>query len=264
MSHKHKNKKYNPNNKPVMENGHLLDTSPRVVHTDKLKEKLNIRPFPWTEKQKQLIELILDKETKMVFISGPAGVSKTMLAVYCGLRLLNEKKQGEIFYVRSAIESGSKSLGAVPGLYEEKLDLYLHPLKEKLNELLPQSEINGLMKEQKIKGEAINYMRGRQIESYLILDESQNLTYSEIVTLITRAGKYSKFVILGDPAQSDLHGKSGFKTMFNIFNDEESKLNGIHSFEFTKEDVMRSGVVKFILGKLEDHKSNLSKESMFA
>ena len=83
----------------------------------------------------------------------------------------------------------------------------------------------------------------------------------ELKTLITRIGQYSKLIVCGDSRQSDINGKSGFKKMFNIFNDEESKQNGIFCFEFTTDDVMRSGVTKFILEKLD--RIQAQNESMF-
>lgn len=194
----------------------------------------------------------MDKKTKIVLIEGPAGVSKTFLAVYCGLKLLNEKRMSEIIYIRTIIESASKSLGSLPGEADLKFEPFIIPLKDKLDELLQKSDVHKLLNEQIIKSNPINYMRGTSKNcSYIIGDEIQNFSYSEIVTLITRLGHFSKLVCCGDMMQSDINGKTGFRKIFNIFNDEESRNNGIYCITLTKDDVVRSGIVKFILEKLE-------------
>lgn len=240
------------------------DKSPHIEQRDKIKEDLSIRNFPFTEKQKKLIDLILDKNTKIVFIKGPAGCAKSLISVYCGLRMLKEKKVGELLYIRSIIESASKSLGALPGEADLKMQPFMVPLEDKLFELLPASQVKMLVSDERVKANVINYLRGASLRAaYLIGDEIQNFTFSELTTLITRVGEHSKLVICADPAQSDINGKSGFMPMFNIFNDEDSKAQGIHTFEFTREDIMRSGVVKFIVEKLEKYKEDKDKSSMF-
>lgn len=244
---------------------HKEDKSQFVPQRDKIKDSLQINEFPWTEKQKQLIDLILNKDTKMVFISGPAGTSKTLISAYCGLKLLNDKKVSDILYIRTIIESASKSMGALPGFADEKFQPFLMPLEDKLHELVQPAQVNKLLDDKRIQAMPINFVRGASWNArYIWAEEQQNATFGEITTLITRLGKFSKMIIVGDPNQSDLNGKSGFRTMFNIFNDEESRKNGIFTFEFTKEDIMRSGTVKFIVEKLEQHKEIKSKEPMFS
>ena len=243
---------------------HKEDKSLHIEQRDKIKEELHIRNFPFTEKQKKLIDLILDKNTKIVFVKGPAGCAKTLVSVYCGLRILKDKKCGEFLYLRSIIESASKSLGSLPGEAELKMQPFMVPLEDKLLELLPNSQVKMLINDERVKANVINYLRGASYRAvYALGDEIQNFTFSELTTLITRLGEHSKLVICADPAQSDINCKSGFMTMYNIFNDEESRQNGIHTFEFTKEDIMRSGTVKFIVEKLESHKSEKSKDPMF-
>ena len=85
----------------------------------------------------------------------------------------------------------------------------------------------------------------------IIADEAQNMTYKELLTLITRTGEFSKVFILGDPEQSDINGKSGFIKMLGHFDDEESRQNGIHVFRFTEDDIVRSGLVQFIIRKVK-------------
>lgn len=233
------------------------DTSPYVFQREKIKHELNIRELPWTEKQKTLIELILHKDTKAVFISGPSGTSKTLLATYCGLKLLNQRKVSEIIYIRSIIESASKSLGFLPGEAENKLKPFIMPLMDKLEELLPPNNIKFLFDDQRIKPIPINFLRGASFNvNYIIADEMQNAEFSEIQTIITRMGNFSKFIFCGDPMQTDIKekGKTGFKPLFDLFNDEESRNKGIYCVELLEEDIMRSEILKFIVSKLQMYK----------
>lgn len=243
---------------------HKVDKSEHIPQREKIKEELRIRELNWTEKQKKLISLILDKNTNIVFISGPAGSSKSICAIYSALKLLADKKISSIKYLRTAIESSTKSLGYLSGDKIQKMEPYLEPCLDKLEELLPQSQINNLITDKRIEGDVINYARGRQANNQIwIADETQNFVFSEIVTFITRIGKFSKLILCGDLSQSDINSKSGYKAIIDIFNDEESRANGIHVFEFTKEDIMRSGTVKFIVEKLEKRKEEKHNESMF-
>jgi phosphate starvation-inducible PhoH-like protein len=233
------------------------DTSPYVAQREKIDFHLNIRELPWTEKQKKAIEIITAKDTKIVFLSGPAGTSKSLLATYCGLKLLNEKKVSEIIYVRSIIESASKSLGALPGFCEDKFKPFALPLTDKMEELIKASDIKRLLAEERIKPIPVNFLRGASFNvNYVIADEMQNAEHFELQTIISRIGHFSKFIICGDPMQCDIKEKqkSGFKPMFDLFNDEESREQGIHCLEIGKEDIVRSEILKFIVEKLEKNK----------
>lgn len=239
--------------KPVVTKGSLnIDNSPKVFQRSKLKTPLNIRSFNFTPKQQELINLILDKHSKVIFINGPAGTTKSYCAAYCALQLLNQKRASDILFIRSIIESASKSLGSLPGEFGEKFKPFLLPLEDKLNELLPKGDIDLLFKEQRIQPIPINFLRGASYNAKVIWsEESQNFSFKELTTLITRIGEFSKLIIVGDSRQSDLNGKSGFVNMLNLFNNEESRKEGIFTFEFNRSDVLRSGVLKFILEKLE-------------
>jgi len=229
------------------------DTTPRVHQNSKIGFELQIiERNDFTPKQKELIDLIEDKSTRAVFIQGPAGTSKTFTAIYAGLRLMNRKSISDIVYVRSIAESASKSLGSLPGEANDKMEPFLMPLYDKLEELLPSNQLKQLVKEERIQGIPVNYLRGASINAkFVVIDEAQNLTFEEITTSITRIGKFSKFIIVGDPLQSDIGKKSGFMDMFDLFNDEESRSQGIHCFSFTRDDIVRSGVLKYIIEKIE-------------
>jgi phosphate starvation-inducible PhoH-like protein len=228
------------------------DTSPKIHQNDKLKDCIKINDRELTPKQIELLKTLRDKDTKMVFISGPAGTSKTFTSILAGLHLINEKRVSEIIYVRSAVESSDSKLGFLPGEMDDKLSPYIQPLIDKLEELLQRSDIEKLKKEERIHGFPINFLRGLNWNAKVIVaDEAQNMTKKELVTLITRVGEFSKLYICGDPDQSDINGKSGFVSIMNLFDDEESRQNGIFIFKFDEDDIVRSGLVKFILKKLK-------------
>lgn len=229
------------------------DTSPKVYQNEKIKDLLRIDDRPLTQKQLELLELLQSKTTKLVFISGPAGTSKTYTSILAGLNLLNQKKISEIIYVRSVVESSDNKLGFLPGEMDEKMSPYIQPLIDKLEELLPKHDIDKLKKEERIHGFPINFLRGLSWNAKCIVaDEAQNMTKKELTTLITRVGEFSKLFICGDPDQSDINGKSGFVPMINTFDDEESRNNGVYVFKFTEDDIVRSGLIKFILKKLKN------------
>lgn len=231
------------------------DKSPKVHQNEKLRETLTINSkVTFTEKQKELTEILQNKQTKLVFLSGPAGSSKTFISVYSALNLLNEKKVSELIYVRSAVESADSKLGFLPGEMDDKMSPYIQPLVDKLEELLPKSQIDKLKKEERILGMPVNFLRGLNWNAKVIVaDEAQNMTKKELITLITRVGEFSKLFICGDLDQSDINGKSGFAPIMSSFDDEESKNHGIYVYKFTEEDIVRSELVKFILKKLKNN-----------
>ena len=135
--------------------------------------------------------------------------------------------------------------------------MFASVLNDKLEELLSTGDIKKLYADERIKGIPVNYLRGASYNAkVVILDEFQNATFSEIVTALTRIGKFTKYFVLGDPMQTDLRHKeqSGFKPMFDIFNTEQARAEGIYCVEFGKEDIMRSEILKFIVEQIENYK----------
>lgn len=227
------------------------DTSPIIPQRSKFRGNLSIYDRELTENQKKFLEIAGDKETKIMFVSGPAGSAKTYLSVLHALKMISEKRVSDLIYIRSAVESSSNSLGFLPGLTSEKLAPYIQPLMDKLEELLPKNEIGILMKEERIITIPVGFLRGLNWNAKaIILDEAQNTTTKELLTFMTRIGEFSKVFILGDPEQSDINGKSGFQKMLSSFDDEESAQNGIRVFKFTEQDIVRSALVKFIIQKI--------------
>lgn len=211
------------------------------------------REFNLSEKQQQILKCLLDEKTKIVFLSGVAGTSKTWLSVYAALNLLDRDFSKDIIYIRSLIESASKSLGYLPGSEEEKFSPFLIPLLDKCDEIISDNCSKQLIAANKISSSPINFLRGQNFRNKIILvDESQNISRKEMVTIISRMAEGSKMFILGDLMQTDLpEGTSGLADFIKIFDNEESRENGIFNFSFGKEDIVRSKLLRFIVEKIE-------------
>lgn len=239
------------------------DKSPRVEQGKKVAQDFRIKPFEWVEWQKEIIDLMLSKNTKIVFITGPAGTSKTLLAVYAALELIKNKKVSNLLYLRTAIESSSKSLGFLPGEAGDKMAPYLIPLQEKLVELVDKPTCDSLFKNGHIKSNLVNFLRGSSIHSQAVItDEAQNFSDKELITTLSRYGRFSKYFICGDKGQADIGEKSGFSYFCDLFDDQESRDNGIYVIRLTREHVMRSDELKFILEKIENS-SRMREKPMF-
>lgn len=209
-----------------------------------------------TKKQKEFLKIALNENTKIIYISGPAGSTKTFIAVYAALRQIISKDK-DLVYVRTVIESAERNLGFLPGGIEDKFNPYMLPLNDKLYELIEikesPSHIEELAKKNRIQAMPINYLRGASwTDKVIIADEAQNFTIKELTTLITRIGENCSLFICGDPMQSDINGKSGFNQIRKMFDDEESRSRGIYNFNFTEEDIKRSEILKFIIKKIGD------------
>ncbi len=254
MSFKKKKAKRHNKNREIQEDLQESINNQEEYLPEPPKKNIKLNNFNWTEKQKEFFKIALDKGTRIMLITGPAGTSKTFLSVYCGLQLINSKVVNDIMYVRSAVESSAQGLGFLPGTAEDKLRFYNLPFLDKMDELLAETRAEKLEKEGRISTFPINYARGMNWKSkFVILDEAQNSTYKEIITILTRLGDNSICFVLADPMQTDLknynqHG--GFEYLMEIFNDEESKQMGVQTFRFSEEDIMRSELVKFLVKKI--------------
>ena len=136
----------------------------KVPVENPIKRQIKLHQFPWTEKQKEFFKIALHPTTKIVFVEGPAGTSKTLLSVYCSLQLLNMKVSSDIMYLRSAVESSDKSLGFLPGSAEEKLRFYNLPFLDKLDELLLETKAEKLESEGRVSMFPVNFARGMNWE----------------------------------------------------------------------------------------------------
>ena len=221
-----------------------------------LNYKIN-NQFKLNEVHNSFMEIMLYKDTKMVFVDGPAGSAKSYLAVYGALQMLLKKQVQQIVYIRSIVESASKSIGSLPGEIGDKFHPWSLPLLEKMDELVGPKISGELMKNNYVKCLPVNFVRGLTFrDSFVIIDESQNLDSKELITILTRFGENSKYVVIGDSFQSDIGSKNGFSKIRNAFDDKESEEKGIHNFLFGPNEVVRSEILKFIVKKLESSPQN--------
>jgi phosphate starvation-inducible PhoH-like protein len=202
--------------------------------------------FPFTDNQTRCYYTINDNNTNMVFINGLAGSNKTYMSVYAALEHLKEGKCEQIVYIRSVVESSSRSLGALPGELDEKFGPYTLPLMDKLSEILDEGSTHALFNQKYIKAIPVNFVRGLTFhDSFVIIDEAQNLNRGELTTILTRFGRNTKYIICGDAKQSDIKD-SGFEKVFQLFDTEHSVKNNIHCAKFDVDDVVRSPILKHI------------------
>jgi phosphate starvation-inducible PhoH-like protein len=196
-----------------------------------------------TTNLKKLVQVSEKKD--MVFAIGPAGTGKTYTSVALAVRALRDKEVKRIILTRPAVEAG-ESLGFLPGDLKEKLDPYLQPLYDALRDMIPHEKLEGYMEKKVIEVAPLAFMRGRTLdEAFVILDEAQNTTHSQMKMFLTRMGMNAKFIITGDPSQIDLPPKqqSGLKESMSILKD----INEIGFVYLTEEDVVRHPVVKKII-----------------
>lgn len=230
------------------------DSSPVVSQNKKIDFTLNIREFPWTEKQKEIIDISLHKDTRMTIIDGIFGSGKTLIGLYSCLKLLQAKKISNILYIRNIVQSGSGTLGWLGGDLQTRLSPYMLPLQQKLDELLPKSEVDRLIKQGIVESQPVALLRGTSYNAYgIIIDEAGCMTKEDIQLCLSRVGEFSHVFLIGDSWQVDIKN-SGFKTIFNVFDDDESKQNGVHCYELQSEmDVLRSRFLKFVMKKLREN-----------
>ena len=199
--------------------------------------------WPRTNGQIKFIKEILNK--KIVFVIGPAGTGKTFISVSHAVSMLTSGFVDKIIISRPAVEAGEK-LGFLPGDIKEKIDPYLRPIYDSLDENLPKDNVAKLIENQKIEIAPIAYLRGRTLNnSYIILDEAQNTSPMQMKMFLTRFGEHSKMVITGDITQIDLpsKNKSGLKDAINNL----KNINDISFVYLTEKDVVRHSLVQKIV-----------------
>lgn len=231
------------------------DTSPYVFQKEKIDFSLNIKEIPWTEKQKEIIDTVIEKKANMTLIDGIWGSGKTLMAVYTCLKLLNMKKISNILYVRNIVQSGTGTLGWLGGDLQTRLGPYMVPLNQKLDQLLPANQVKKLIQDQIVEAQPVALLRGTSYDAYgIIIDEMGCMSKEDIMLTLSRVGKFSYVFGIGDSWQVDIKN-SGFRNIFNAFNDEESKEHKIFTFELQEEmDVMRSDFLKFVMKKVRELK----------
>ncbi|MDO4763093.1 MAG: PhoH family protein [Flavobacteriaceae bacterium] len=197
-------------------------------------------------KTTNLKKLVKESEKNdMVFAIGPAGTGKTYTSVALAVKALKNKEVKRIILTRPAVEAG-ESLGFLPGDLKEKLDPYLQPLYDALRDMIPHERLENFIEKNVIEVAPLAFMRGRTLDdAFVILDEAQNTTHSQMKMFLTRMGMNAKFIITGDPSQVDLpkNQHSGLQEAMKIL----ANIEGIGFVYLSEEDVVRHPIVKKII-----------------
>ena len=216
-------------------------------------KKKNI--YARSSNQTKFVELIKSKD--LVFGVGPAGTGKTYLAVACAVESLLKKDINKIILSRPAVEAGER-LGFLPGDLKEKIDPYLRPLYDAMNDLIPEKTLERYIENNTIEIAPLAFMRGRTLENaFIILDEAQNTSSMQMKMFLTRLGKNSSMVVVGDSTQIDLPRgeRSGLSEILEIM----PKTNDIGQVHFKNKDITRHRLVSKIVKAYENNKRETKK-----
>ena len=213
-----------------------------------------------TENQQLLVKAFENND--LVFATGPAGSGKTFVAIAIAVKALKNKEVRKIILSRPAVEAGEK-LGFLPGEMKDKLDPYLQPLYDALQDMIPAAKLKEYMENNVIQIAPLAFMRGRTLnDAVIILDEAQNTTTHQIKMFLTRLGMNAKMIVTGDVTQIDLPPSttSGLIQAMQIL----KGVNGIGKIEFTKKDIVRHKLVQRIVeayDKFDDKRKKEIKEA---
>ena len=200
---------------------------------------------PQTNRQAKYLDLLTGSKHDLIFGTGPAGTGKTVLAVAAGAAALKNKTIARLIITRPAVEAG-ENLGFLPGDLEEKVEPYLRPIWDALNETLGADQAMRMREKKIIEVAPLAFMRGRTLKNaFVIMDEAQNATVAQMKMVLTRLGRDSRMVVTGDPGQVDLPPKtrSGLSHALHILDGVE----GVGSVVFTSKDVRRHALVARII-----------------
>lgn len=203
-----------------------------------------------TENQRKMLSGIAKND--MLFAIGPAGTGKTYTAVALAVKALKNKEVKRLILTRPAVEAG-ENLGFLPGDMKEKLDPYMQPLYDALYDMIPSEKLNQYLESRTIQIAPLAFMRGRTLDNaFVILDEAQNTTESQMKMFLTRMGSNAKFIVTGDTSQIDLPSKqpSGLLQALRLLKNVE----GISIVELNTTDVIRHKLVKSIIERYESGK----------
>ena len=205
-----------------------------------------------TANQRKLVQLM--KTNDMVFAVGPAGTGKTYTGVALAVKALKEKQVKRIILTRPAVEAG-ENLGFLPGDLKEKLDPYMMPLYDALRDMIPAEKLESLIEKGTIQIAPLAFMRGRTLDNaFVILDEAQNTTHSQMKMFLTRMGKNAKFMLTGDPGQIDLPRRviSGLKEALLVL----KSVKGVGIIHLDDKDVIRHRLVKKVIAAYKAIENN--------
>ena len=202
-----------------------------------------------TVNQQRLVQAVIDSD--LVFALGPAGTGKTYISVAMAVKALKNKQVKKIIITRPAVEAG-ENLGFLPGDLKEKIDPYLRPIYDALNDMVPFEKLQYYMEREIIEIAPLAYMRGRTLNNaFILLDEAQNTTPMQMKMFLTRMGPESKMIVTGDVTQIDLPGnqRSGLKEAIKIL----KEVSGIGFVELTEKDVVRHRLVRDIINAYQSN-----------
>ncbi len=212
-----------------------------------------------TPNQRRLYEESANSD--LIFAIGPAGTGKTYTAIALAVKALKNKEIKKIILSRPAVEAG-ENLGFLPGDLKEKIDPYLQPLYDALQDMIPPKKLEEFMKDGTIQIAPLAFMRGRTLSNaYVILDEAQNTTVNQLKMFLTRMGLNAKFIITGDITQIDLprRSHSGLIEALKIL----KGIKGITTIFFDKKDIVRHKLVRDIVEAYDRHQEQQEEKSAF-
>lgn len=207
------------------------------------------------ENQLKIVKEIVKND--LIFAVGPAGSGKTYIAIALAVKALKAREVKRVILTRPAVEAGEK-LGYLPGDMKEKLDPYLQPLYDALNDMIPQKKLEAMMDEKIIQIAPLAYMRGRTLDNaFVILDEAQNTTTSQLKMFLTRMGRNAKFIVTGDTSQIDLPNRamSGLSDVMSFL----KNIEGISIIKMGAEDIVRHKLVRDIVEAFDKQNFNLEQ-----
>jgi phosphate starvation-inducible PhoH-like protein len=228
--------------KGEFENVILFGTSGKPVRARTVNQLLLVNDF---------------KTNDLIIAEGPAGTGKTYTSIALAVRALKEREVKKIILTRPAVEAGER-LGFLPGDMKEKLDPYLQPLYDALHDMIPFKKLETWIEDGTVQIAPLAFMRGRTLENaFVILDEAQNATVSQLKMFLTRMGVSSKFIMTGDTTQIDLPKKndSGLLQAMRIL----TNIEGISIIKFDEGDIVRHKLVKRIVRAYETEENNVKK-----
>lgn len=221
-------------------------SSGKRARKDGNPENNSFQPIlPKTNNQERYLQAI--RQNNLVLATGPAGTGKSYIATAFAAEALFYRKIKKVFLTRPAVEAG-ESLGFLPGEIDNKYAPYLVPFKDILEEKLGKGFFNYCLRENLIEAVPIAYMRGRTFKDcVVIIDEAQNTTPTQMKLILTRLGENAKCIVDGDINQKDIHGKSGLEDALERL----IKLQGVKHVDFTKADIVRSGLCQQLIEAYE-------------
>ena len=199
--------------------------------------------------QRKIVDSVTEND--MVFAIGPAGTGKTYTGIALAVKALKNKNVKKIILTRPALEAG-ENLGFLPGDLKEKLDPYMQPLYDSLKDMIPAEKLKKYLEDEVIQIAPLAFMRGRTLDNaFVILDEGQNTTHSQMKMFLTRMGKNAKFIITGDPGQVDLprNSISGLKEAILILGNTP----GVGIVQLDESDVIRNKLVKKVVNAYRNY-----------